>query len=144
MSTICIPALTESHKENGSSGEKLAKQWRALFERGKAQNPPIAVAAASSFLYLAWQFRQGSALYKKTVYSRSGLCLAAAAFTLGIVPYTLIRMSGTNNALLQRAQSKEASSQEVSDLTERWARLNFVRGLLPFAGAACGLVAVFL
>lgn len=95
-------------------------------------------------MYLAWQFRQGSSLYRKTVYSRSGLCLAAAAFTVGIVPYTLIRMSGTNNALLQRAQSTEASSQEVSNLTERWSRLNFVRSLLPLAGAACGVVAVFL
>lgn len=116
-----------------------------MFENGKTQNPPIAAAVAASFFYLAWSVRSGGPLFKQTAYSRSGLFSAAAILTLGIVPYTMATMSTTNDALLEKAKSAPGiSDTETSRLIERWTTLNALRGYLPLAGAAVGIVASFL
>lgn len=116
-----------------------------MYENGKTQNPPIAVAVAASFLYLAWSVRSGAPLFKQTAYSRSGLFSAAAVLTLGVVPYTLLAMASTNNALLEKAKSApEISDTETSRLIEKWTTLNAVRGYFPLAAAAVGLMASFV
>lgn len=116
-----------------------------MFENGKTQNPPIAAAVAASFLYLAWSVRAGSPLFKQTAYSRVGLFSVAAVLTLGIVPYTMLTMTSTNNALLERAKSApEVSDTETARLIEKWTTLNALRGYLPLAGAAVGIVASLL
>lgn len=144
LSTITIPALVQSQKEDHKSPSLLTKQWRALYETGKKKNPPIAAAVASSLTYLAWSVRQGGPLYKTTVYSRSGLYIAAAALTVGIVPYTLIFMTGTNSALMKKAESTSDADKEVPDLIERWNSLNLGRSVFPLAGAICAVVATIL
>lgn len=116
-----------------------------MFENGKTQNPPIAVAVAASFFYLAWSVRSGAPLFKQTAYSRSGLFSAAAVLTLGIVPYTILTMKSTNDALLEKAKSApEISDTETSRLIEKWTALNAIRGYLPLTAAAVGLVASFV
>lgn len=116
-----------------------------MFENGKTQNPPIAAAVAASFFYLAWSVRSGAPLFRPTAYSRSGLFSAAAVLTIGIVPYTMLAMSSTNNALLEKASSTpEISDTETSRLIEKWTTLNTVRGYLPLAGAVIGLMASFV
>ena len=116
-----------------------------MYDNGKAQNPPIAVAVAASFLYLAWSERSGAPLFEQTAYSRSGLFSAAAVLTLGMIPYTLLVMTGTNDALLGKAKSApEISDTETSSLIEKWTTLNAVRGCLPLAAAAVGLMASFV
>ncbi|KAJ5889922.1 DUF1772-domain-containing protein [Penicillium tannophilum] len=144
LSTITVPALVQSQNEHHKSQSLLTKQWRALYEIGKKKNPPIAAAVASSLAYLAWSVRQGGPLYKKTVYSRSGLYLAAAVLTVGIVPYTLICMTGTNSALMKKAESTSDADKEVPDLVERWNTLNLGRSVFPLAGAICAVVATIL
>ncbi|KAJ5725765.1 DUF1772-domain-containing protein [Penicillium malachiteum] len=141
LSTITTPTLLQYDKETNQSPRLLAQQWKSLFETGKAQNPPIAATVAASFLYLAWSVGQGAALYKNVVYNRVALYLAAAALTVGIVPFTIITMSGTNKLLLQKAQSTSESDREVPGLVKQWTGLNFARSLLPLAGAACGIIA---
>ncbi|KAJ5559910.1 DUF1772-domain-containing protein [Penicillium frequentans] len=144
ISTITVPALVQSQNEDHKSPSLLAKQWKVLYETGKKKAPPIAVAVASSLTYLAWSVRQGGPLYKTTVYSRSGLYLAAAVLTVGIVPYTLIFMMGTNNALMKKAESTSDADKEVPDLIERWNTLNLGRSIFPLAGAICAFVATIL
>ncbi|KAJ5703718.1 hypothetical protein N7493_010856 [Penicillium malachiteum] len=89
LSTITTPTLLEYDKETNQSLNLLAKQWKSLFETGKAQNPPVAATVAASFLCLAWSVGQGAALSKDAAYNSIGLYLAAAALTVGIVPFTL-------------------------------------------------------
>ncbi|KAJ5635255.1 uncharacterized protein N7484_008568 [Penicillium longicatenatum] len=144
LSTIATPALVQSQTDDHKSPSLLAKQWKALFDIGKRKNPPIAAAAATSLAYLAWSVRRGSPLYKATTYSRSGLYIAAAVLTVGIVPYTLILMDGTNHALLKKAQSTSDADKEVSALVERWNSLNLGRSIFPLAGALCAVVATIL
>jgi hypothetical protein len=139
------PSLLRSRREDNVPPATLAKQWRNMFENGKTQNPPIAAAVAASFFYLAWSVRSGGPLFKQTAYSRSGLFSAAAVLTIGIVPYTMLAMTSTNNALLEKASSApEISDTETSRLIEKWTALNTVRGYLPLAGAVVGLMASFL
>ena len=145
LSMNVTPALLRSRREDNVPPATLAKQWRNMFENGKAQNPPIAAAAAASFFYLAWSVRAGGPLFKQTTYSRAGLFSAAAVLTLGIVPYTILTMTTTNNALLEKAKSApEVSDTETARLIEKWTTLNALRGFLPLAGAAVGIVASFL
>ncbi|KAJ5745384.1 DUF1772-domain-containing protein [Penicillium odoratum] len=144
LSTIAIPAAVQCQKEDHKSSSLLAKQWKALFENGKAKNPPIAAAVASSLVYLAWTVRQGSPLHKTAVNSRSGLYLAAAMLTVSIVPYTIIFMSRTNNALLEKADSTSDSDKDVPELVKRWNTLNMGRSIFPLGGAVFAVVATLL
>lgn len=145
LSMNATPALLRSRREDNVPPATLAKQWRNIFENGKTQNPPVAAAVAASFFYLAWSVRAGGPLFKQTAYSRAGLFSTAAVLTLGIVPYTMLAMTSTNNALLEKVKSApEVSDKETARLIEKWTTLNALRGYLPLAGAAVGIVASFL
>ncbi|KAI2787401.1 hypothetical protein POX_f07765 [Penicillium oxalicum] len=142
LSIITTSALLQSHREDNVSLAILAKQWRNMYAKGKAQNPPIAVAVAAAFVYLAWSAPSGKPVSSHAALSRSGLFSAAAAMTLGIVPFTFAAMAGTNNSLQRQAQSAvETSQTETMGLLERWSTLNLIRGCFPLAGAVLGLMA---
>jgi len=68
---------------------------------------------------------------------------AAGVLTLGIVPFTIAVMNGTNQALLQIAADGTAAAvvndESVRALITQWAGLNFLRSLLPLAGAVLGV-----
>lgn len=142
---VSTPALLRSHREDNVSPNTIARQWKYFYDNGSTQNPPISMAIASALFYVAWSVRQGSALYKPTPYSRSGLFTAAGVSILGIVPFTLVFMAKTNGALAKKAQSaSEASSVEVVELLNKWTTLNFVRGLFPLVGSVCAITASLL
>ncbi|EKV19026.1 hypothetical protein PDIG_05230 [Penicillium digitatum PHI26] len=137
------PGILESRRENEISSTILAKQWKKLYEAGKAQNPPIAAITAAAFFYLAWSVRSGRSLVRgasnlPTLYG------SAAVLTLSIVPYTIVAMSKTNAALLTKATGNskvaEKASADVDELVQNWISLNTIRGLLPLVG---GLVGIF-
>lgn len=71
----------------------------------------------------------------------------AAALAIGIVPFTIIFMSSTNNKLFgeaaQRGKGISAYDDGFAVLIERWKTLNFVRSLLPLLGGIVSLVATF-
>lgn len=116
-----------------------------MYENGKSKNPPVAAGVTAAFLYLAWSVRSASPLSRKTPLSRTGLFSAAAALTLGIVPFTFVAMSTTNDRLLERSESlKVGSEEEMVGLIEYWTSLNQIRGLLPLLGGLCGIAASFL
>jgi hypothetical protein len=79
------------------------------------------------------------------------LYAAAAVFTLGIVPYTLITMNPTNNKLIEKAGKVDVNSKgldgtgddkEVGELLKKWQVLNGIRGVIPLLGVVAGFVAV--
>ncbi|KAJ8076303.1 hypothetical protein PM082_000723 [Marasmius tenuissimus] len=136
LSIISTPALLTP--SSFSSPTHVAIQWKALYTRGARTMPPLAVFASSAYFYLAFK------LFK---YSRglTQMYAAAGALTLGIVPYTLMVMVKTNDALSAKAvdepvEQKE-SNGEVDELLERWTSMNLVRGLIPLTGSMVALYA---
>jgi hypothetical protein len=95
--------VTEGHKHDQISATKTTKLWKTIYQRGKSQNPPIAAATSSAFLYLTWSVRSGTALSRVARPNASVLYGLAAVLTVGIIPYTLAVMSTTNNAILAKA-----------------------------------------
>lgn len=62
--------------------------------------------------------------------------------TLGIVPFTLLFMSSTNDALMKKASATtESSEEETIELLKTWTTLNRLRSFWPLVGALCGIVA---
>lgn len=141
---IAVPGLRASLSQSDSSAAIIVKQWHAMFETGKAQNPPIAVLTASAFLYLAWASRPRSQF--RSLFRRPGsasLYLSAALLTIGIVPWTVVTMTKTNNSLIAIAEAaKTPVVTEVSELLKRWTSLNGVRSCFPLLGGVLGLFAI--
>jgi hypothetical protein len=136
-------------------------QWREIYETGKRQNPPIAGLTAASFIYLAvFSSRKSSSspllLFRGAPpYSRAGFYASAALLTLSIVPFTLIAMSSTNNALIDVCESQKqrgtgagaeivATDAQIEELFQDWVALNRVRSLLPLLASLTGIVVALL
>ncbi|EJT98333.1 hypothetical protein DACRYDRAFT_24395 [Dacryopinax primogenitus] len=143
--SLSIPAVALS------PATLAAQQWRNLFHTGMHTAPPIAAFAAAGFAFLS--FSEGHTTLRGRVYA------AAGALTLSIVPYTLGLMRQTNGRLLECAERKELTEDEVAreegracreereesevhSLLEKWRKLNFGRALAPTLGAALGWWAV--
>ncbi|KAK0638324.1 Anthrone oxygenase encC [Lasiodiplodia hormozganensis] len=142
LSFISVPALNLAKGDGAANAGSLTRLWRYNYELGKAQNPPIAALTAASLSFLAWSSRAAPMpLY---------LYGAAAALTVGIVPYTIATMRITNNKLIKKseeigrqglsAQVSVDEEMEVQELLKRWTWLNGIRSILP----ALGGIAAFL
>ncbi|KAL4902184.1 hypothetical protein BDW74DRAFT_169671 [Aspergillus multicolor] len=142
-----IPALEASAQKHSAPAPLLAKQWSELYARGKAQNPPIAAITAAAFAYLAWSVHSGKSAALEVLAPKNAVYLysAAAALTVGIVPWTIFAMTKTNDALHERAAeiyvATEKTGQEVKELFARWRVLNAIRGVLPLVGGLVGFAA---
>jgi hypothetical protein len=126
------------------SSDVLSKQWKYCYEIGKAQNPPIAIATASSFVYLAWTVYSKAGLHPSSQKNGVMLYSAAAALVVGVVPLTLLAMATTNDKLSARAKqqlSTKSDDKEVGELLETWTFLNGVRSLFPLAACVAALAA---
>ncbi|OJD34132.1 uncharacterized protein BKCO1_2500049 [Diplodia corticola] len=150
LALISVPACTSAFHDGAATTVSLTRLWRHTYERGKAQNPPIAALTTASLSFLAWSTRHvgaphGSVLRPLYLYG------AAAALTIGIVPYTILTMRGTNNKLIKNSEeigrqgvaapaSREEES-EVEELLGRWMWLNGVRSVLPALGGVAAVVA---
>ncbi|KAI4229350.1 MAG: hypothetical protein L6R40_008062 [Gallowayella cf. fulva] len=128
----------------------LVREWKTTYGRGVAASPALAIVSTFSFAYLSYSLSFTLNHHKAEIFA-----LAAIA-TGSIVPYTLIFMKGVNGKLYKKVkdskhldrseeidESKDKKGERSRDLLDRWAFLNFVRGLLPFAGASLGIYASF-
>ncbi|KAJ6140006.1 hypothetical protein N7471_006492 [Penicillium samsonianum] len=117
-----------------TSQHLAAKQWVAFYHRGHALGPSFAILGAGSFIWLALK-------------SHCSLYWGAAILDIGIIPWTLLFMLPTNSSIFKFADMKNLSENAVRDeaqlasLLNRWASLNTIRSLLPFAGGIMGLLA---
>ncbi|KAL2800164.1 hypothetical protein BJX66DRAFT_332310 [Aspergillus keveii] len=157
-----IPSLLRSRTETDLPLTTLVTQWREIYETGKRQNPAIAGLTAASFVYLAVFSRKSSSSSSSSPlllfrgappYSRAGLYASAALLTLSIVPFTLIAMSSTNNALIDVCESQKqrgtgaagvATDARIEELLQDWVALNRVRSLLPLLASLTGIVVALL
>ncbi|RDW64417.1 DUF1772 domain-containing protein [Aspergillus mulundensis] len=149
LSLIAVPALTQSREEKSVSQSTVVKLWNKVYDAGKAQNPPVAATTAAAFLYLAWSVRHlhGALLFRPTTDNRVALYITAATLTVSIVPYTIVTMRPTNNALIQLARSRDLTTAEETqsnDLLGRWILFNGIRSILPLVGGLVGITAAFL
>ena len=83
---------------------------------------------------------------------QGGMFLGAAAATIGIAPFTLTAMAGTNDRLHQlaaKARGKGSRSDaldaledgESRELLDGWIVLNWIRSGLPLLGFVIGVLA---
>jgi hypothetical protein len=141
---LTTPALLQTMRDGDLPAGPAVKAWRNMYRRGKEQNPPIAAATATGFLYCAWAVRGGTSLAPLTPRNAPVLYCAAAALTLAIVPFTIAAMSHTNSALVAKADAKELGAQESAEavpLLEKWTKLNAIRGVWPLLGGLAGIMA---
>ncbi|OWO98044.1 hypothetical protein B2J93_8269 [Marssonina coronariae] len=142
LSLITVPTLLNSQTPSGRqlSPRTLARQWRQTYEIGKSQNRPASALIGASFAFLAYRSRAGP----RHVMGLYGL---AALLTMGIAPFTLLAMAGTNGRLIRKSEeegdAKESAEEgeEMKASLESWGRLNAVRSLLPLVGGAVAVIA---
>lgn len=117
-----------------------------MYDRGIKAAPPFAAASALAFSFLSYKF------YGTLNHPKAELYAFSALLTIGIVPYTLIAMVPTNNALRRKAEDAKALSAEemiaenedsgeksAKELLDLWATHNLARATFPLVGAILGL-----
>lgn len=133
LSIIMIPVLLETN----STADGLVRQWKRLYHYGHICMPTMAVSVTGLYGFAAARcFSSGSANWKSNA--------AAGALTIGIVPFTLLVMAPTNDALfatrapiLSPAHALE-NLAEVQRLIMKWVWLHAVRSVFPLVGAVVG------
>lgn len=129
LSVLAIPGLLESSAS--VTTQALAQQWAGIYQRGKVLGPQTAVMSLLGYGYLMYDRSSRGLPWSKFV--------GAAALTIGIVPFTLLAMDPTNQALLKVASGASVLGETaVAELLVRWKGLNLVRSLFPLAGAVLG------
>ncbi|KAH6986604.1 hypothetical protein EDB80DRAFT_874634 [Ilyonectria destructans] len=142
VSLFTVPALRTSASKDGVPLATLAKQWRYVYDAGKSKNPPIAVATALSFIYLAWSARTAEPPNLALLYG------SAAACTVAVIPFTLVIMGSAihNLRVLSEgstgARSMRPNEDDFDGLLMKWSNLNYVRAVLPLIATIIALVAV--
>ncbi|KAL2184423.1 DUF1772-domain-containing protein [Thermothelomyces heterothallicus CBS 203.75] len=159
LSAFLVPRLLESPTP------LMLRQWVRTYRRGAATVPFAAGLAAAAYTYLYYLGTRGGGSGGGGAASASALLrarayLAAGALTIGIVPYTLAVMAGTNSELkrMERAVGEVAGAdaaegpageeevvvveeESAKRLVDWWGVLNLGRGVLLLAGSICGLAA---
>lgn len=135
LSLLAVPGLLSAP----DSAQALAQQWEGIFNRGMVLCPLTAVLSALGYGYLA----RAAAAAAGGGQRSSGRFVGAAALTFAIMPFTVLVMNPTNQALQRAAAARGGESQvgEVQAVRERlrrWSTLNLVRSLLPLASAVLG------
>ncbi|PGH35013.1 hypothetical protein GX50_02147 [[Emmonsia] crescens] len=143
-----VPSLLTSAQETNLAPSTLAKIWKNIYHLGSIQNPPIALSTAAAFFYLSWSVRSGTILFRETAENTAALYCAAGVLTLAIVPFTIVAMTKTNSALMEKAKLVESeptvkagAREQTEHLIRQWIGLNGVRSLFPLAGVLVGMYA---
>ncbi|KAK2014962.1 DUF1772-domain-containing protein [Colletotrichum eremochloae] len=128
VSMFTVPAILQSSSEPAHA----LRLWRHIFLNGASTGPKVALVTFLSLAYTAYDHHNRGAGWKP--YATAGV------LSLAIVPFTLILMSSTNNALMAGAQGLETLTwSETTELLTRWRTLNFVRSLISLASAGLGM-----
>ncbi|ROV96349.1 hypothetical protein VPNG_09052 [Cytospora leucostoma] len=103
VSMLAVPGLLSISSSVPS--QLLAQQWAGIYSRGKVLGPRAAVVSLLGYGYL---------VYDRSRQDRGwGDYVGAMALTIGIVPFTLIFMVPTNQALLGVAEGASTLPSEA-------------------------------
>ncbi|CZR61030.1 uncharacterized protein PAC_10926 [Phialocephala subalpina] len=145
LSTFLIPRLLDSPTP------LMLKQWNTMFQVGRKAGPQLALLSAISYFYLSYKSHLSPLpAFSNTLLSKTTSYAIAGLLSIGIVPYTLIFISGTNSKLLKKVE--ETKTLKVSDevvevglgnesahaLVDWWGMLNLGRGALLVASGVLG------
>ncbi|KZV71139.1 hypothetical protein PENSPDRAFT_752003 [Peniophora sp. CONT] len=147
-SAFGVPALLTT---SGATDAPLSllRAFERFYNRGKAAVPPFATLSAASFTYAALRASSVPFVTNRTFAAahRSFLFGAAAALTIGILPYTLLVMIPGIKTLVKGAEDKLEAKKLGSDRAiggvVAWNAQNWVRGALPLVGCVLGTWASF-
>ncbi|EON69870.1 hypothetical protein W97_09133 [Coniosporium apollinis CBS 100218] len=139
LSAYTVPVLNARSTDAGSSTASL-HQLRSIFSSGSHVFPQLAILSSGLFGYLATS---------ATSASNARLFTAAAVSVAAILPFTAFVMVPASNGRLieleakakeggEEAVGKEGGDAEVTELLERFGKLNFVRGVLIGFGGILG------
>lgn len=126
LSIIAIPVLLDT----STSSNQLLDQFVSLYNYGHKIMPALSIGTSAMYIFVASK--------KQTAGLPWSINALAAATTIAMVPFTLIFMVPTNNALFALHASSEASFDEVRGISVRWQWLHIARSLFPLAGAVVG------
>lgn len=147
------PLPNRDKPAHGSPRQAVARDLR---NRQTPEPPPIAALTAASFVYLAvFSSRNKSSpllVFRGAPYSCAGFYASAALLTVSIVPFTMVAMSLTNDALIDVCEAQDqgapagatATDPEIEALLRDWVSLNRVRSLLPLIASLTGIAAALL
>jgi hypothetical protein len=125
----------------------VPKLWRSIYAIGVTSAPKIALVSSTAFAYAAYSLSKTPAALSNSPLNPIYLLSTAAVSTVLIVPWTLLTMLPTNNALHAKlaaadAQTDAKEDSELLELLKKWAGLNGVRSVFPLVGAITGLWAI--
>ncbi|KAF6803753.1 GNAT N-acetyltransferase [Colletotrichum musicola] len=130
MSLYAVPAALST----GPEPQYALRAWNEVYNRGAATGRPLALATFVSLGFVAYRQYQEHKPWKALLF--------AGASSVAIIPFTMIFMVPTNNALLAAARGAVTISwTEAQVLIERWKVLNMIRGLIPLTGGLIGMYA---
>lgn len=133
---VAMPVILDTNTD----GVQICRQWARAFDYGHVIGPALCGATTMLHVYAAL----GSRTHPWRKASRTSQWqLAAGIATLGMVPFTWLAMTPTNDSLFALLAEGAADLGTVRDLVGTWSRLHFTRCLFPFVGAILGL-GVFL
>ncbi|UNI23309.1 hypothetical protein JDV02_009139 [Purpureocillium takamizusanense] len=138
ISLFANAALRRSIAEDSIPYTIAARLWKYTLEQGKP-NPPTAAFASLTLAFCACRvgMLEGTS-------GRFWLNAAAAALTLGMIPYTVVWILPINGRLIDIANSRdEAVSDivEVKELLSRWSKLNWIRSAIPLTASCLAFAA---
>ncbi|PPQ96312.1 hypothetical protein CVT26_005675 [Gymnopilus dilepis] len=133
VSAFAIPALLSPYRPNAKkqdgqavlSANTLQVQWKYVYDTGKIFFPFLGLGVSALYVYLGFNAPSDS----------RKLYWAAAASTIGMVPYTFAFMMGNIKKI--EAEVKEDDEENAARLRSeivKWSRLNLARTALLFTG----------
>ncbi|KAF1957833.1 DUF1772-domain-containing protein [Byssothecium circinans] len=134
LSAITIPVLLDTN----TVSKDLLNQWLSLFHYGHTIIPTCAMGVAGLHVLTALR-RRAASRQKWRLYA------AAAVSTVGIVPFTFIFMSPTNNTLFRLSETSAGTGDSLKNVRQiliKWTWMHVARALFPLYGAVTSLVGV--
>lgn len=128
----------------------MLSQWRFMYNIGLPTALTLGGISVTSTILAVYGLRQQGAswgvLGNASTASSTRTLLIAAAVTGSFMPWTLLAILPTNNALFALDDAVRSGGQvsagKVVDLIENWRMVNYLRALLPLVGGLLGLSVV--
>ncbi|MCJ1474714.1 hypothetical protein MMC13_003374 [Lambiella insularis] len=127
ISLLAVPALSSA-----PSNTALCQQFTTLYNIGRRTQPPVTLLTSLIFYYAAYC-------------NRSRLMAAAGTSVLAVLPYTIIVLEPTSNAIKDKIHYHDIErndGQEEIALVKRWGVLNSISATFPAVAAWLGALAL--
>ncbi|SMQ51911.1 unnamed protein product [Zymoseptoria tritici ST99CH_3D7] len=127
---------TSSDKTGAPSIPHLNRQWQEVYFRGHRMGPGLAISATLA---------HGLAAYSADDSTVKWFFGAAAAASIAVVPYTLLVMLPTNDALHARADAKkdgDGDDEKTLGLIVKWVGMSKVRANIALLSAILSVVGI--